>query len=554
MLGVAIAMFCIKTSWTDMPSQIPDDSLLLIRCPSCGQRFKVGEDLRERTVECGGCEHRFRINDEVIVRGRKFYPSERKSEGLNRFHRIPLPGGESLIGMQPIRYSNMPDPAILEPASPQRVIAGIIGVAGMVLMALFLMFGASRGGALDGMTLMNRFLMAGFVGFLGVLMLVYANPRARLKSLAVGVLLGCALMSVPYFFRTGSVPLPNRVATTPRDIMAPADEGGKGEVTEDGSVAALRARIGTGPLAAEIQNLAKAGSRKQALGIWLRGLNDSNRFVVRDYMLRITGASASSHFYPRAGGDYLLVLSEVECSLQELAEISKVLGVVEHVYPEVSVVEVRVRNEIFIEGSIEKLSRKEDPAFYDLNKRELESIDLERVKRAVQRLAEAEPKIYRSDISRKLILLLGEDEVDFKGNICSALAVWSEQPGPAGEAALNVLRKLIAEGKSVQPEIVALAVKEKTPEVVPILDELWFDNPMQWESLYADLGPPAESLLLRRFSETKGIIRYSAVRLLGRVGGTDSLPILAAAMPGADSELKVLLDQAQKSIRTRLDR
>ena len=57
----------------------PDSSLLLIRCPSCGQRFKVGEDFRGRSVECGGCEHRFRIQDEVIVRGRKFYPGERSN-------------------------------------------------------------------------------------------------------------------------------------------------------------------------------------------------------------------------------------------------------------------------------------------------------------------------------------------------------------------------------------------------------------------------------------------------------------------------------------------
>jgi hypothetical protein len=54
---------------------------------------------------------------------------------------------------------------------------------------------------------------------------------------------------------------------------------------------------------------------------------------------------------------------------------------------------------LFIEGPIEKLSNKQDPAFYELNKRELESIDLERAKRAVQRLAEAEPKIYRARTS-----------------------------------------------------------------------------------------------------------------------------------------------------------
>jgi hypothetical protein len=172
MLGVAIAQIYMKSSRNDMSSHAPDDTLLLIRCPSCGQRFKVGDDLRERTVECGGCEHRFRIDDEVIVRGRKFYPSEQKSHELNRFARIPLPGGEALIGTQPVRYSNMPDPAVLEPASPQRIMAGIIGVAGMVLMALLLMFGASRGGVLDGMVIGSRLLMAGFASVLGTLLLV----------------------------------------------------------------------------------------------------------------------------------------------------------------------------------------------------------------------------------------------------------------------------------------------------------------------------------------------------------------------------------------------
>ncbi|MGL4402039.1 MAG: MJ0042-type zinc finger domain-containing protein, partial [Luteolibacter sp.] len=72
-----------------MPSNSSEDSLLLIRCPSCGQRFKVGDDLRERTVECGGCEHRFRISDDTIVRGRKFYPSAGKKDEMSRFQRVP---------------------------------------------------------------------------------------------------------------------------------------------------------------------------------------------------------------------------------------------------------------------------------------------------------------------------------------------------------------------------------------------------------------------------------------------------------------------------------
>ncbi len=529
--------------------------MLLIRCPSCGQRFKVGEELRERTVECGGCEQRFRIDDKVIVRGRKFYPSENKDPELSRFHRIPLPGGEAKIGVQAARYARAPDLLALEPVSPQRVIAGAVGVIGMVCMALLLMLGAGHGGILDGMPLGSRFLMAGFVCLLGTTMLVYANPRARVKALGISLLLGGCLMVIPYYFRQGSEQLVNRPALTPRDMMAPVEDVGGGELdVGDNSVAALRARVGTGPLEAEIAKLAKEGSMKQAAGVWLRGLSDSHRFLVRDYLLRVTGADVSSHYYPRSGGDYLLVLSGINNSLQDLAVLAAPVGKVENIHPEISILEIRVASEIFEEGSIEKLSKKDDPAFYDLNKRELESIDLERIKRAVQRLAEAEPKVYRSDISRKLIALLGDDGVDFKGNVCKALEFWSEEPGPAGEAALKVVNKLVAAGKPVPPEMISLIVKEKNPAVIPILDELWFKNPMTWESLYGDLGPASEPAMLRRFPETQGTIRHSAVRILGRVGGSDSLPILAAEVPGADSELRVLLDQSQKSIRSRLGR
>lgn len=533
----------------------PDDSLLLIRCPSCGQRFKVGEDLRERTVECGGCEHRFQINGDVIVRGRKVYPGERSDPSLNRFQRVPLPGGEALIGVQPIRYSNMPDPAVLEPASPQRIIAGAIGVAGMAVMALLLMFGASRGGILDGMMLQNRLLMAGFAGVMGTVMLVYANPRARVKALVVGLVLSAGVVAIPFFFTTGSDPLLGRPAANgiPSDLETFL-ETATSEAVEDSEITALRNRIGTGPLEAEIERLAGSGVNGRAAGLWLRGLTESHKNLVKDYILRVTGADFSSHTYPRDGGDYLLVVTGITQSLQELADLASVLGRTEKIYPEISVIEVRVNKGIFIEGSMEKLSNKQDPAFYSLNKRELESIDLERVKRAVQRLADAEPKIFRADITRKLIALLDEEDVDFKGNICTALGVWSEQPGPASEAAMKVLKKLVAKNAVISADIVTLIVKEKNLEVIPVLDELWFNDPTNWELIYADLGPPIEATLLARFPKLEGMVRHSAVRLLGRVGGADSLPVLAEAATGAGPEMRVLLEQARKSIGERLGR
>ena len=165
---------------------------------------------------------------------------------------------------------------------------------------------------------------------------------------------------------------------------------------------------------------------------------------MRDYILRVTDADLSSHYYRRDGGDYLLVVTGISKSLPEIAKLTTALGRTEKIYTDLSVIEIQVNKDIFIEGSIKKLSEKNNPDFYYLNKQELESIDLDRVRRAVQRLAEVEPKIYRTDISRKLITLLDQEGLDFKGNICSALAVWSESPGPASEAALIEVKKLVA--------------------------------------------------------------------------------------------------------------
>ena len=538
-----------------MPLSTPDDLLLLIRCPSCGQRFKIGEDLRDRTVECGNCEHRFRIEEDTIVRGRKFYPSDKKRRTLGNFQRVPLPPSDFSIGVQSIQYSAVPDPTVLEPSSPQRVITGIIGVVGLVLIGLLLMFGGSHGGMLDGMVLENRLLMATFTGLMTTAMLVYANPRARGKALAAGITLSSCLISLPFFFVDGSsLPSQRSAETRQAPIESPADrkDGVVQAVAEDPAAVALRNQIGTGPLLAEIAKHANAGGAKHAIGLWLRGLSDSNRFLVRDYVLRMTGADSSSHYYPRDGGDYLLVVTGITQSFNELAALTAVLGETGQLYHELSVIEVRVSPRIFVEQSIEKLSNKESNEFYQMNMSELESIDLERVKRAVQRLAEAEPKLYRSDITRKFIALLGESGIDFKDNLCRALAVWSAEPGPASAAAIKVVNRLVADQKTVPKEIVSLIVKEKNAAVIPILDELWFKNPVPWESLYADLGPMIEAKMIDRFPETQGSIRYSAVRILGRVGGRDSLPALEVAATSNDSELKVLLEQAVAAIHKRL--
>ncbi len=542
---------------TPMDSSSSDNTLLSIRCPSCSQRFKVKEEMRGKTVECGACESRFTIDEEVTVRARRAYPGERKDPGVNRFQRVPLEMEMNTRTEAPERYGQAPDPALLEPAPPLRVLAGMAGVAGMLLMALLLMFGGSRGSMLDGMPLENRITIAAFAGVVGVILLIYANPKARFKAFSVGLLLAAGVLAVPFIFTEGSRPL-TASGTEFREIDTNSDSGptkeiAKSQPKEAKEIAALRAKIGTDPLVKEINRLAAEGSQKQAYGIWLRGLVERNRLLIRDYIFRITEADPSSaNFYPRGDGDYLMVVAAPKQNLMELVEVVSAFGTVDDIYTDISVIELTVNNENFAEGPIEKLTNKDDPAFYDLNKRELESIDLERVKRAVQRLAEVEPKLYRTDITRLLISLMDEEKVDFKENICEALIVWAETPGAASDAAIKAGNELLAKSDKVPAGLIKLIAKEKNKGGIPLVHAIWLENPNSWEAAYGDFGPAIEVQLLKSFSETEGIVRHSAIRLLGKVGGSKSIPVLQAANNGVAVETQILLENAQASIRQRL--
>ncbi len=552
-LRVAFAPDAINTNTTRMSDPHPDTIQLVIRCPSCGQRFKVGENLQGRTVECGACEHRFRITDDVIVRGKKFYPGEKHDSRLMHFQRVPMSVSPPLMGTEVAHYAEPPDPAVYEPAPPQRILAGIAGVAGILLMALLLIFGARSGGALDGMITSKRMLMAGFTALTGISLLVYANPRARLKALTAGFLLGCGLLSLPLVFTAGSVPMASSSEPVERDLFEEALDPGADDADAGREQNELRELIGTDPLEEEIQRLEAAGEDRRAVGLWLRDMREQHRFLIMDYILRSTGADKQSHFYPRGHGDFLLVVTGIKMSIDEIARLAEPLGTVRRIHHDLAVVEVKVDNQNFIEGPIGKLSDRNDPAFYDLNKRELESIDMGRVGRAVNRLAEAEPKVYRSDITSRLLALLAMPDLEFKADVCRALEVWSPESGAAGEAAMREAGRLLARDESVPPEMISLALKEKTPGLAPLLHQLWEQDPNQWEMAYGQLGANAETPLLRRLPTADGIHRASAVRLLGRVGGTASLPVLEAAMADANAELRVLLDKAIAAIRGRLD-
>lgn len=526
----------------DLPQrEIPP---IQIRCPSCGQKFSVGHELKGRVAECGSCEQQFRITDEVILKGHRFYPAKKSGAELHRFQRAELSRN---LPMATVDYGKKPDPAHFEPASPQRVLAGIFGVVFIIAVAALLMGGARYGGLLDGTPFAGRIGIALFAAIMGSTLLIYANPKARWRSAAVSALFSAGLMAIPFFFTQGSG------ASQGRDEIVNTAPVASDVEEKDQSLTELKRAIGTVPLETEIARLKAANDERHAVGLWIKNLRESNRLIVRDFVIRTCDADPSSHLYPRDRGNYLMVVTSAK-DIQEMATVCSRLGRIDGIYPELQVIELSLDNDNFSEGPTAKLTAKEDPDFYVLNQRELESIDLTRVEKAVKRLADAEPRLLREDITRRLIALLGMRDVKFYDSVCRALVVWSTGDGRASEAAMPLLKELTASHREVPRDLIGLMVKEKHTEALPYLDELWFQDASRWESYYADMGPVAEETLLARFPETKGTIRHSAARILGKIGGAASVKTLEQARGDAEAELVILIDNALEAIKRRNDR
>lgn len=528
-----------------------DDNTLMIRCPGCRQRFKVQSDFRNRMVECGVCEHRFQIHEDVIVRDRKFYPGEKRHHGLSRFQRIPR-AHSTLRPETAYAPQELAPLAAYTPVPPQRIIAGFVGVAAMLSVLLLLVFGSGHGGPLDGMGLHRQLIMTGFTAVLGFALLLYANPNTKMAASILGGVLAATLIWLPFHntASSGSIHEPeNRDrAATEEGVDMDMDEGDP----EQMMLHKLRERIGMRPLEQELERLASTENPLRAYGISLIGLEESNRIAVRDYMLRISSADPTSHIYPRERGNYLFVITGLEINIEELAALGAPLGKVRLIEPELSLIEILVDNGVFLEAPSDKLIDHSDPDFYELNLRELSSIDIHRIQQAVIRLADSEPRVLRADITQRLRQLLDQTGVNFQGSIARALSSWDEDKNAVAEIATQTAITLHQRGTAVPTELIALAIENPSEDLVPAIVSLWRDNTLQWENYCVEFGPKIESAMLEEFETTEGSRKQSAARILSKVGGEASSAKLRAALDEANRELTIVINQALQSIANRL--
>lgn len=527
-----------------MENSSTDPEPISIRCPDCGQRFKVGPDLKDKMVECGSCDHRFRVTDEVVERRRKFYPGEHHDPSLRQFARVPMKEAP-MPTFRTIDPPPMDDQSAPEPLSPLRGVLGLAGVAVALAMALLLMFGGSPGGVLDGAPMDKRLVLAAFGTVLAGILLGAANPRTRGRAIGGTVVIAALLFSLPIFFTEG---LPeDRPVSGGTLAESPVND----EPTEsEPQYADLKHEVGYGKLAEALGQYGEDGvaNGRTVYGVWLRGLRLSHKQQVEDYLIRQTSAGGESWIYSRPPSDYLLILDRVAPGIEAVAELCRRFGEVKRTWPELHLIEVEVDGQAFVQGPMKKLQDPEDPSFYELNRRELESIDLNRVSSAVKRLVSAEPRLYRSDIVDRLqeLIVLGDDEL--KSDAARALAVWAEDGDGSVKIVRDVARDFFERKQTVPRSLVEFLVENRDEESLDLLHELWRSDMSEWEAQYGDLGSMIEDDVLAALAELKPIEKFSAIRLLRRVGTAKSLPHLEAERRGAVPEMNALISQAIEAI------
>ncbi len=535
-----------------MPHTPEEEDKLLIRCPECRQRFKVQPEFQNRMVECGVCEHRFYIRDEVIIRVRKFYPGEKRHHGLTRFQRVSY--SQPIHDSMPASETLPPEPAPViayQPLPPQRILAGLAGVSAMIAIALLIIFGSDHGGILDGMTIAHKLIMACFTAVMGFALLLYANPNTRPVAALIGGLIACMLVALPFLVQESDSTLEQIdvpvLLDSRDDSQTPEPKDPQERLLEQ-----MRERAGVRPLEQEIERLAAEEGDRQAYGLFLVDLQESNRIAVRDYMFRVTSADPSSHIYPRDENEYLFVLSGLDINIERLAALASPLGKVRIIVPELNIIELVVDNEVFTDAPSGKMVDREDPDYYELNLTELRSIDLQRIQRAVTRLSESEPRMYRTDITRRLHELLEEPGITFHAAIAKALSVWDADTKSAAAAATETAIRLEKDDRSIPSEIIALAIEHPSPELIPVLVKQWRSNTLMWENYCIQMGPMIEQAMLKEFETNDPSLKQSAARILARVGGEQSRIILNAARDNDDRELEVIINRALEVIDSRI--
>jgi len=516
-----------------------------IQCPECSQRFDVTDDFLGKTVECGSCDGRFKVSAESIVKDKaKFYPGEKRETHLERFGRNSSEGGAS-VDFQQAHYQPDVNAARIGPPRPRRTVATIVGVSLMSLVIVIFLLTGGKEGAMRDMETMNRFILVGFTALLGGLLVIYGMVNNRRLGIILTAVFVALLLLLPILLPAN----PMNASVVP---IAVDSQLGDGSRTDLSNIEKERDdylfEIGYAPVKEALAKFPK----DEVVGIYLRNASELVSGKIRDYMYEATDKANRGIIYERGelGSESLILLLNQKRSIDEIALLCEKFGRIERIEKKLSLIDVIVERSKISQLDKYKMLDSSSLDFEFQNLQALKSFDPTERLNAVRRLAVAEPRSRRDDITQQFIKMIPESSMELQLEIINALKTWALPTAGAEPVVLEAVKQIHAQGK-VDKAAMGFLVDRKVEGCEFILGDLWDGNPAAWSEMMLQLGEGAQILLLPKLKDMDMPHLVSASEILAKTGTMDSIPLLEKVMKSKEGQSKKSLQAAIDEIKKR---
>lgn len=516
-----------------------------IQCPECRQRFDVTKDFMGKTVECGSCDHQFKVTDDVLVTEKKrFYPGEKTGSHLERFGRNK-PAAVSSVGFTEAHYQANDHAERVGPPRPRRTVAMVLGVSLMTIVIVVFLLAGGKEGAMRDMETGRRFILVIFTAVLGGLLVLYGSVQNRRMGVMLAMIFGLVLLLLPILFPGN----PTSASEEPIELVDSAGEGaganaaGARQAKED-----YLFELGYDPVS---DALAKH-PEGTVVAVFIRNASETVRGKIAAYLYEATDKVSRETLYKRgdSGEHGLILLVGQKKSIDEIAALCAKFGRIEKISKELRVIDVMVEGSKMVKLDLYKALNPDSLDFQQQNLNALRSIDPKERINAVKRLADAEPKARRHDIVEQLIKMLPQSNTEMQLEIIKTLRRWSKPGEGAEPVVLEAVQGIHKRGKLSKSAMEFLVERQVQGSEV-ILMELWESEPVIWADVVMMLGEGAQVLFLPKLGEMDVALLASATDILGQVAGKEAIPLMEEVMKAKEGQAKKSLQAAIDEINKR---
>jgi len=464
---------------------------------------------------------------------------------------------------QQAMYQNMEgmSAADVMPLAPKYLIAIGVGIFAIVIGIVIFVVAGDEDGGLQDFSTEKRWVIAGFLAILGSALVIFGNEKSRKKGVIMALSIALPLLAMPLIY-----PQQKQVAYHSADYeyqgVSDLEEDDIPDLPEPESEAldieAFKTKISWEKVDQMMRREIKSGmsidqAESSVYAVYVLGMSAKHKFNVRDFLMQRSAGTEAGVVYERGQSDWLFVGRGMKIPLENLAEQCLQIGVVNEVYPALRVIQVTIDPKKLVAVNLDALTDPSVDDFYFVNLSELGSIDPKRVENAIKRLIAAEPRMQRRLIRDKLLSLAknAPSNLPQLEQIGVALQTWAIADDSSDRLLLDSLLPSFKDLSDVPDGVVSFGVSRKNLSILPVVIELWKSKPQEQEDNLIVLGEASEMSIVEHLLGDDVGLKQSAVRVLGKIGTTSSLPALNTLKESASVDFKKVIENSVAEITTR---